>query len=103
MKAHGDISLYRRLAQQARPHWGRMAGIFALDLLSSPLGLLTPLPLKIAVDNAIGAQPLPGFLRIALPTGFTGSRAAALGLAVGLLLLLALLAQLQSLRSLFMR
>jgi hypothetical protein len=31
-----------------------------LGLLWSPMALLTPLPLKIAVDSAIGAEPLPG-------------------------------------------
>ena len=58
MSARADLSLYRRIIRQARPHWAKIAGIFGLDLLASPLGLLTPLPLKIAVDSAIGGGPL---------------------------------------------
>jgi len=32
-----------------------------LSLLAPPLALLTPLPLKIAVDNVLGGHPLPHF------------------------------------------
>jgi ATP-binding cassette, subfamily B, bacterial len=103
MKAHGDLALYRRMAMQSRPLWGRIAGIFGLDLLASPLGLLTPLPLKIAVDSAIGSQPLPGVVQSLLGPGLAGSRAAALAVAVGLLLFIALLAQLQNLASSLLR
>jgi ATP-binding cassette subfamily B protein len=103
MNLRGDLSLYRRVLQEARPHLAKIAGIFALDLLASPLGLLTPLPLKIAVDSAIAGHPLPGFLQRALPAALTGSRAAALGVAIGLLILLAILAQIQNLASSLLR
>ena len=39
-----------------------LAGILALSLLAPPLALLTPLPLRIAVDSVIGSHPLPGVL-----------------------------------------
>ena len=103
MSARADLSLYRRIIRQARPHWAKIAGMFGLDLLASPLGLLTPLPLKIAVDSAIGGRPLPGFLQQALPAAFSHSRSAALGAAVLLLVLLAILAQAQSLASSWLR
>jgi ATP-binding cassette subfamily B protein len=103
MSLRGDLNLYRRVLQEARPHLAKIAGIFVLDLLASPLGLLTPLPLKIAVDSAIGDHPLPGFLHRALPEALTESRAGALWLAIGLLILLAILAQLQSLTSSLLR
>jgi len=99
LSAAADLQLYRRLAQQARPHWMKIAGILALDLLASPLGLLTPLPLKLAVDSAIGAHPLPEYLQKALPAALSASPAAALAVAVVLLLFLALLTQLQNLAS----
>src|SRR5258706_415497 len=102
MKLRGDLDLYRRVFQQARPHWGKIAGIFCLDLLSSPLGLLTPLPLKIAVDSAIGSHPLPGFLqRIGAPA--LQSRGGAVAIAVAMLITLAILAQLQNLASSLLR
>src|SRR5438445_3767766 len=94
MKLRGDLELYRRVFQQARPHWGKIAVIFCVDLLSSPLGLLLPLPLKIAVDSAVGSHPLPRLLQIGAP---------ALGIAVGLLIMLAVLVQLESLASSLLR
>src|SRR5215831_17136150 len=103
MSLRGDLHLYRRVLQEARPHWPKIAGIFAIDLLASPLGLLTPLPLKIAVDSVIGDHQLPEFLQTALPAARTRSRAAVLGVAIGLLILLAILRQLQSLVSSLLR
>lgn len=99
----GDVRLYRRVLRQAWPYRLHIVGIFLVDLLASPLGLLTPLPLKIAVDSAIGNHPLPGFLHALLPAGTELPRAAALALAVGLLVGLALLGQLQSLASNLLR
>jgi ATP-binding cassette, subfamily B, bacterial len=103
MSVRGDLNLYHKILLQARPHWLRVAGILGLDLLASPLGLLTPLPLKIAVDSVIGVHPLPGFLQKTLPAALASSRAAALGVAAGLLILLAILAQLQNLASSWLR
>src|SRR5213592_2026645 len=82
---------------QSRRCWPHLAGIAVLSLLSLPLTLLYPLPLKIAVDSVLGEQPLPGFLGGLLPQGH--SLAGALALAVGLLLAIALLANLQGLLS----
>jgi ATP-binding cassette subfamily B protein len=92
-----DLTLYRRLLGQVRPYRAHLAGIFLLNLLSIPLVLLTPLPLKLAVDQVLGARPLPGFLQALLPA--TASGAAVLALAAGLTVLIALLSQLQALAS----
>jgi hypothetical protein len=45
------------LARQARPYWSHIAGVFFLSLLATPLALLTPVPLKIAVDTVLGDYP----------------------------------------------
>ena len=82
---------------QTRRCWPHLAAIAALSLLSLPLTLLYPLPLKIAVDNVLGQQPLPPFLRAVLPGHPT--RTVELGLAVGILLGIALLFNIQSLVS----
>src|SRR5947208_9282469 len=103
MNVHGDLHLYRQILRQARPHWAEIAAILGLDLLASPLGLLTPLPLKIAVDSVIGEHPLPQFLQKTLPPALASSRPAALGVAAGLLIFLAILAQLQNLASSWLR
>src|SRR5437762_5659886 len=86
-------SLYWRLAQQARPYWLHLTGIFLLSLLSSPFALLGPLPLKIVVDNVLDNRPLPRFLQAWLPVGLTQSSAGLLALAVGLLVGVAVLTQ----------
>ncbi len=95
--SYGDLTLYRRLLRQARPYWRNLVGIFLFSLLASPLALLTPLPLKIAVDNVIGSQPVPGFLNALLPPAVTASDQALLIFAAGFLVIIALLSQLQEL------
>src|SRR5215471_2035371 len=103
MRLRGDLHLYRRVFLEARPHLAKIGGFFALDLLASSLGLLTPLPLKTAVDSAIDGHPRLGFLKRALPEALTDSREAALVVAIGPLILLAILAQLQNLASPLLR
>src|SRR5947199_3975700 len=94
-----DLTLYRRLWRQARPYRPHIGGLFLLGLLSTPLALLTPLPLKIAVDSVIGSHPLPPFLDALLPAVATASKTAVLVLVAGLLVAIALLNQLQGLAS----
>ena len=40
----------RRLILQARPYWSHVCGYLVLSLLATPLALLMPLPLKIAIS-----------------------------------------------------
>jgi len=99
----GDVSLYRRLLLQARPYWLHLAGAFALGLLASPLALLNPVPLKIVVDSVLGGHPLPAFLQPLLPEAAARSPAAILLIAIGLLVVLAVLSQLQGLATTLLR
>jgi len=101
--SYTDLTLYRRLLRHAQPYGPHIVGIFLLSLLSSPLALLTPLPLKIAVDSVIGSHPLPGFLDALLPATITRSDVAVLVLAAGLLVAVTLLSQLQELASSLLR
>jgi ATP-binding cassette, subfamily B, bacterial len=94
-------ALSRRLARLVRPYWPHLAGILTLGLLSTPLSLLTPLPLKIAVDSVVGSQPLPAFLEAVLPAALTRSGGAVLVVAAGLVVAVALLSKLQDLSSSF--
>jgi ATP-binding cassette subfamily B protein len=93
---HRDFALYRRLARRAQPFWLHIAGFGLLSLLATPLALLTPLPLKIAVDSGIGSHPLPHLFQALLPRGISVSRSSALLLAVCLLVVIALVGQVQS-------
>jgi len=54
-----DIAFCRRLLHHTRPYWPHITGIFLIDLLATPLSLLGPIPLKIAVDTVLGSDPLP--------------------------------------------
>jgi ATP-binding cassette subfamily B protein len=89
------LRLYRRLLLEARPYWRHIGGLFALSLLSSVFALLTPLPLKIAVDSVVGSEPLPGFIAFFVPASAKHSQTGVLLVAAGLFVLLALLKQLQ--------
>jgi len=55
-------SSYLRVLRQARPFWPQLGGIAALSIISAPLALLLPLPVKIAVDSVLGSGPLPAWL-----------------------------------------
>ncbi len=97
-----DLALYRRLVRQARPYWLHLAGLFGIGLLASPLALLDPVPLKIVFDSVLSSHPLPAYLRTVLPSAVLGS-AGALLVAIGLLLGVAALTQLQALANRFMQ
>jgi ATP-binding cassette subfamily B protein len=103
IRKYSDFTLYKRLLSIARPYWPHILGVFALSLLSVPLGLLSPLPLKIAVDSVIGSRPLPSFLEVLLPLAATVSGAGGLLLAVALLVATALLSRLLDLASSLLR
>src|SRR3989304_3182149 len=90
-----DFTLYRRMLLHARPYWAHIFGFFFLSLLSTPLALLAPIPLKIAVDSIVGSEPLPAVLAALVPP--TTSDFAMLFVTAGLLVAIALLAQLQAL------
>ncbi len=93
-----EFALYRRLLRLAQPYWPHLAGLFLLSLLASPLALLTPLPLKMAVDSVVGShQQIPGPLAALLPVAVTRSQTAMLVVAAVLFVLIALLTQLQQL------
>lgn len=94
--------LSRRFLSEVRPFWGSLLLIFAVDLLATPLMLLAPVPLKIAVDNVVGDQPLPSYVDVLLPDAL--SSGANLLLAAAILQVLVVgLAQLQQLGSYVLR
>jgi ATP-binding cassette subfamily B protein len=98
-KSNDNRRLARRILAEALPFWPAITTIFILDLLSTPLLLLTPLPLKIAVDSVLGSHPLPGLLAAVTPAPLATSFWGLLGLAVLLQVLVVLLTQVQELAS----
>jgi ATP-binding cassette, subfamily B, bacterial len=97
--AYRDLTLYRRLLSQARPYWPHIGGALLLNLLSAPIALLTPLPLKIAVDSVLGSEPIPGIFEPLFPSSAAPSEAAVLAFVASLVVVVALLRQGQGLAS----
>jgi len=88
-------SLHARILLQTRNCWPHLAVISGLSLLSLPVTLLSPVPLKIAVDGLTGQKAVPGFLQRFIPN--VSSHSSVLALAIGLLLVIAILVNLQGL------
>jgi ATP-binding cassette, subfamily B, bacterial len=99
----GDVRLLRRLLAEARPDWARIGSVYVLGLLATPLALLMPVPLKIAVDSVLGDHPLPGFVDAVLPAAATRTDAALLAVTAGLVVLVTILSQMQDLASSVLR
>ena len=64
MKHHPNPFVMRKALKVARPCWPHLAVIVLLGLVSTPVTLLAPLPLKIAVDSVLGTRPLPTWLHV---------------------------------------
>jgi len=82
---------------ESRSCWLHVLGIAALSLISLPLTLLYPLPLKIIVDSVLGTEPLPLWLVRAVPV--LHARGTSLEAAIAVLLGIALLVSIQGLAS----
>lgn len=89
-----DFQLIRRMLRETRPYLPHLAGVLCLELLATPLALLSPVPLKLAVDSVIQGRALPQPFRAWMPAG---DPATLLAWVCGLSLLIALASQLQSL------
>ncbi len=97
MKHFLDYNTVLRAVRQVKPFHRPLVGIFMLDLLATPLGLLVPIPLKIVVDTVLGTAPLPAVFASWIPNFITDSKMNLLVFAVGMQISVALLMQLQSL------
>ena len=94
------LALYRRVFREAKPFRVPLGALLALGLLGTPIGLLMPLPVTIAVDSVIGGKPLPSALDGWVPAGLAGTP---LLLAVGLVVATALITQIHGLADRFLR
>jgi ATP-binding cassette subfamily B protein len=84
----------------ARPCWLHLTGISLLCLLSTPMTLLAPLPLKIAVDSVLGTRALPVWLqRLPWPARWLSASNGGLVICATLLVAIAVLNCVQSLLS----
>lgn len=98
-----DVQLYQRLLLQARRYWPHIGALFLLSLLSSPLALLAPVPLKLAVDNVLGNRPYPSLLTTWLPARVLQSETAMTGFVAALFVAITVLGQVQGLLTAWLR
>jgi ATP-binding cassette subfamily B protein len=92
-----DIDLLWRLLRQARHYWPQLTGILFLEVLATPLALLMPVPLMLAIDSVIGDKPLPGILSSLLPAAAVETSTGRLAVIAGLVILFTALTQGQKL------
>ena len=69
------MSLCLRVLRDGRPYWGHFLLAFLLSLLSAPIVMLVPVPLKLAVDSVLDRKPPPGIMTWLLPQGWLHSPA----------------------------
>ena len=100
VKRSTDATLFRRLLAETWPYRVRLLALFGVGLLQAPIAILAPLPLKVAVDSALGSIPLP---RALVPPGAMPSQELALVTAAVLLVVVAIFRQLQALADRWLR
>lgn len=88
-----DFALCLRLLREARRYHAALGLFFLVSLLATPVALLTPVPLKIAVDSGLGETPLPAMLTAILPDSLTASQTGILMLSAILVVLVMLVTQ----------
>jgi ATP-binding cassette subfamily B protein len=98
---YNNFAIYRRLLQEARPYWPHLIGLFVINIAASPIALLTPLPIKVAVDSIIGGQPVSGFLAKWIAPD--SSRASLIAFCAAFVIVIAVLNHLQIMGSYLLR
>jgi ATP-binding cassette, subfamily B, bacterial len=83
-----EISL--RMLAETRRHWLQIAALFGISLLSIPLTLLTPIPLKIMIDSIIGTEEFPSLMIAVLPESADRTSFAAIALVASFFVLIAM-------------
>ncbi len=86
-----------RLVGEIRPYVWSIVFVFSVSLTGIPLALITPLPIKIIVDNVLGTRPLPSYLRLIVGSSSQGSTQFIVLVAIGILLVGTILANGQQL------
>jgi ATP-binding cassette subfamily B protein len=90
------VRLYRQLLLEARPYWPHILLLSFVSLLATPIALLTPVPLKIAVDSIAGSAPLPAIYRTLFPAALLESTTGLVLFTAALIILIAVVDELQS-------
>src|SRR5256712_5679302 len=87
--------MLRRVFAELRPYSVSIVVLLIISLAAIPITLITPLPIKLIVDNVLGSSALPGYLTIFAPGALGASKDYVLWLAIGVLVGSAVLTYLQ--------
>jgi ABC-type multidrug transport system fused ATPase/permease subunit len=71
-----------------KPYWQLAIAVVVLIVLTGAVDLLTPWPLKILIDNALGKSPLPEWLQAIVGIGIEQRRLLIFAVATGLIVAL---------------
>ena len=85
------FELIKRILIYAKEYWIHIIILLFLNLLSTPIALLKPFALKLLIDNGFDSQPLPKAIRIFFPHNFQFSFQAVAIIAAALVVIIALL------------
>jgi len=89
LRSKSDLRLWSRIYVETAGYHLAALALLMIEFLATPLFLLSPIPLAIAVDSVLGDKPLPGLADAILPDSITPTQllafAAALQIAVVLL------------------
>ncbi len=83
--------VFRRVLREQDAHWRAFVAILALGVILVPLSLVPPYGMKLAVDSYLGDAPLPGPILAWLPDAWRAWDSVALVVAIGLVVVTALL------------
>jgi ATP-binding cassette, subfamily B, bacterial len=92
----------RRVVREMRPYLSSIGFLFLASLSAVPLTLITPLPLKLIVDNVVGSQPLPGYLGWLTQDPSAVPKETVVAIAIGILLVGTVLTNLQNLANIWL-
>ena len=92
----------RRSLREMRPYRWSIALLFLVSLAAAPLAIITPLPIKLFVDNIVRSQPLPAYLTFFAPDPSQVSKDYVIVLAIGILLGGTVLSYLQNLLNIWL-
>lgn len=85
------VTLTQILRREAWAFKARLLVVVGVGLLSMPLAIALPVPMKIVVDNVLGSQPAPGFLSAVLPAEWVSDQNGLFVVALVMMLLLTIL------------
>ncbi len=98
-----DLAILRRVRTETRGSGRWLLLALFLDLLATPLALLSPVPLAIAVDSAIGDKPLPTIFGWLIPGGSPRTSTSILILAASTQIAVVFISELLSLASSYLK